>query len=169
VRIIHVDEIKTWYICEDFKEKFYYIIEAPQKHFNTMGKYISDDVFVSMTAFCSTRAERYRCQVYHFSWTSARPCVALLTSYKLSHMPVILFWSGSQRSFRTSLPLIKFVFCILHWSSTELTAQFLLKTLYKYVLYFISYFDRHLMQDFFFTCEQHVCQQIGEKKTHGKE
>jgi len=36
-----------------------------------MGKYVSDDVFVFMTASRSTRAERYRCQNYHFSWTSA--------------------------------------------------------------------------------------------------
>jgi len=58
-------------------------MEAPQKFFHTMGKYISDDVFVSMTASRSTRAERYRCQVYHFSWISARSSVAFLTAYYL--------------------------------------------------------------------------------------
>jgi len=52
----------------------------------------------------AARAERYRCQVYHFSSSFAIVFVAVLTAYWLSHMLVILFWSGSLRSFLTSLP-----------------------------------------------------------------
>jgi len=51
----------------------------------------------------AARTERCRCRVSHFFWTSARPCFAFLTAYYLSHVPVILFWSGSLRSFHTSL------------------------------------------------------------------
>jgi len=42
------------------KNIYYYIIEAPQKRFYTMGKYISDDMFASMTASRSTRAVAVR-------------------------------------------------------------------------------------------------------------
>jgi len=66
---------------QNFIQKYYDIIEALQKHFYTMGKYISNDVFVSVTAHAAARAERYRCQVYHFSLTSATPRVAILIAY----------------------------------------------------------------------------------------
>jgi len=37
-------------------QKYYDIIEAPQNHFYTMEKYISDDVFASMTASRSSQS-----------------------------------------------------------------------------------------------------------------
>jgi len=41
---------------ENVTWKYYDIIEAPQKHFYTMGKYISNDIFVSMTASRSNQS-----------------------------------------------------------------------------------------------------------------
>jgi len=69
-----------------------------------------------MTCFCqliaASRAERCRYQIYHFSWTSARPRVAFLATYQLSHMPVSLLWSGRLQSLLTSLPFNQV--CLLH-------------------------------------------------------
>jgi len=53
------DETKIWQMRYNFTQKYYDIIEAPQKllYTVTMGKYISDDAFiVSMTASCSSQS-----------------------------------------------------------------------------------------------------------------
>jgi len=42
--------------CVKISQKYYNIIEAAQKHFYTMAKYISDDVFVSMTTSSSSQS-----------------------------------------------------------------------------------------------------------------
>jgi len=43
-------------MCYNFIQKYYDIIEAPQNHFYTMEKHISDDVSVSMTASRSSQS-----------------------------------------------------------------------------------------------------------------
>jgi len=45
-------------MCKKFIQKLCNIIKAPQKHFCTVGKYISDDVLVSMTASSSSYSYR---------------------------------------------------------------------------------------------------------------
>jgi len=97
-----------------------------------MAKCISDDVFVSMTASCSSQSWEYCCRVFNFSWISARPWVAFLTVYQLGHMVAVPFWSGSLQSSTSSLQ-------ILHWSPQTWLPAAWLKTLWNYVLYFIPY------------------------------
>jgi len=133
---------------EILHQKYYDIIEGPQKHFDTMAKYISDDVFVSMTASRSS----------HFSWISTRLCVAFLTAYQLSHLPVILFWSGSLRQFRTILPFSRVRLLNLEQIFNRADRPLLGRiSFYKYVLYTSSLTLRNKFNETFFLCTWTAC------------
>jgi len=53
---LHKRKLELNKCVKNFIQKFCDIIKAPQKHSYTMGKYISDDVFVSMTASRSSQS-----------------------------------------------------------------------------------------------------------------
>jgi len=89
---------------EILHKKYYNMIEGSQKHVTQWQNTLVLTCLYLWEHLKAARVERYRCQVYHFTSTSARPCVAFLTAYKLSHMVVILFRSSSLRSCCTSLP-----------------------------------------------------------------
>jgi len=62
--------------CVETLHKNITIYSKRQKHFDTI---------------CHYALVAYRCQVYHFSWTFARPCVAFVTAYRIGHMVAIMF------------------------------------------------------------------------------
>jgi len=131
-------------MSKNFIQKYYDIIKTPQNHFYTMGKYISDDMFVSMMASRSIIAERCRCLVYHFSSTSARPCCLPVSTLAQSHacnsVPIrqsaVVMHQSTVQSHSSSQSCTDLQ---QRWQPTSW-----LKTCYKYVLYFIPDLDRQI-------------------------
>jgi len=110
--------------CENFIQEYYDIIEAPQEHFCTMGKYISDDVFVSVSASRSSKSWEIAVRFIISLWLLLDP--VLHSWLHISSVTCLSFCSDLAvcSPFAPVFHLIAFVFCILHWFSTELTVHF---------------------------------------------
>jgi len=68
ILIVVLHKVKPNPMCWNFTQKYYDLIEGPLKHFDTVAKYISDDVFVSMTASRSSQSWEISLSGLSFLW-----------------------------------------------------------------------------------------------------